>query len=79
MSTINISLPDALKAFVDEQVAAHGYSSAGEYLRDLVRKQRDVVQLRHVLLEGANSPVVGAMDSAWFESLRKRAQSRSAE
>jgi antitoxin ParD1/3/4 len=79
MSTINISLPDSLKTFIDEQVAAQGYNSAEEYLRDLVRKQRDIEQLRQTLLEGTNSPVVGAMDNAWFDSLRKRAQARAAE
>ena len=42
MATMNISLPDDLKAFVDAQVAEHAYGSTSEYLRDLIRKQRDV-------------------------------------
>ncbi|NWG75507.1 MAG: type II toxin-antitoxin system ParD family antitoxin, partial [Rubrivivax sp.] len=39
MSTMNISLPDDLKAFVDEQVAARAYGSASEYLRALIRRE----------------------------------------
>ena len=31
MSTMNISLPDSLKAFVDEQVSQRGYGTSSEY------------------------------------------------
>ena len=55
MATMNISLPDDLKAFVDAQVAEHAYGSTSEYLRDLIRKQRDIAHVRALLLEGANS------------------------
>jgi len=77
MTTMNVSLPDELKAFVDQQVAAHGYASTSEYLRDLIRKQRDIEQLREMLLEGASSPVVGEMDAAYFDRLRHRARTRA--
>jgi antitoxin ParD1/3/4 len=38
MSTMNISLPDTLKSFVDDQVSARGYGPSSEYLRELIRK-----------------------------------------
>ena len=38
MSTMNISLPDSLKSFVDDQVAQRGYSTSGEYVRELIRR-----------------------------------------
>jgi putative addiction module CopG family antidote len=41
MGTMNISLPDALKTFVDEQVAARGYGTSSEYVRELIRADRD--------------------------------------
>lgn len=37
MQSINISLPDPLKQFVDGQVALGRYSSASEYVRELIR------------------------------------------
>ncbi len=40
MATINISLPDSMKEFIDEQVEADGYSTVSEYLRQLVREDR---------------------------------------
>jgi antitoxin ParD1/3/4 len=38
MSTLNISLPDQLKTWVTQQVGAGRYSSASDYLRDLIRE-----------------------------------------
>lgn len=69
---MNISLPGALKAFVDEQVAERGYGTSSEYVRELIRKDQDRQRLRQLLLEGAASPLATAADSAFFEGLRRR-------
>jgi antitoxin ParD1/3/4 len=70
MSTMNISLPEGLRAFVDERVAEGGYSTSSEYIRELIRKDLDRQRLRDLLLEGAASPVVGEADDAFFAELR---------
>lgn len=75
-ATMNISLPDDLRAFVEQQVRERAFGSTSEYMRDLIRRQRDIEKLRGLLLEGANSPVEGVMDDAWFASLRSRARRR---
>jgi antitoxin ParD1/3/4 len=59
MQTMNISLPDPLKQFVDGQVAQGRYSSASEYVRDLIRadeRRKAEEALETALLEGLNSP-----------------------
>ena len=38
MTTMNISLPETWKSFVDEQVSGRGYGTSSEYVRDLIRK-----------------------------------------
>jgi len=76
MGTMNISLPDSLKAFVDEQVEAAGYGSSSEYVRELIRKEQDRTHLRGMLLDGARSAVAGAADAAYFASLRARVAKR---
>ncbi len=76
MSTMNISLPDPMKAFVDEQVAERGYGSSSEYVRDLIRKDGDRQRLRSLLLAGAESGPTGPVDAAYFDSLRARIASR---
>lgn len=77
MTTMNISLPDSLKAFVDEQVTQRGYGTSSEYVRELIRKEQDRAKLRALLLEGASSAVVGEMDAPYFDRLRQRARARA--
>lgn len=78
MTTMNISLPDALKAFVDQQVSARGYSTSSEYVRELIRKDRDVQRLREMLLEGADSAATAPVDADYFQGLRDRVMQRKA-
>jgi antitoxin ParD1/3/4 len=79
MSTMNISLPESLKAFVDEQVAGRGYGTSSEYMRDLIRQDQDRQKLRQMLLDGANSGPGVVADEAYFESLREIARGRRSE
>lgn len=54
MQTMNISLPDPMKQYVEEQVTVGNYSSASEYMRELVRadqKRNAREQLERTLLE----------------------------
>ena len=74
MGTMNISLPDALKSFVDEQVASGDYGTSSEYVRELIRRDRDRLHLRGLLLEGAASPPTADADAGYFEGLRRRAR-----
>ena len=72
MTTMNISLPESLKSFVDDQVGARGYGSSSEYIRELIRRDRDRQRLRGLLLEGAESPLGLAADADYFDGLRSR-------
>ena len=72
MSTMNVSLPEALKDFVEEQVSARGYSTSSEYVRELIRREQDRQCLRDLLLEGAASPQAAAADAGYFDRLRSR-------
>ena len=74
MTTMNISLPEALKDFVDEQVATRGYGTSSEYVRELIRKDQERQTLKGLLLEGARSAPGAPVDAAYFERLRKRAR-----
>jgi antitoxin ParD1/3/4 len=72
MSTMNISLPEALKSFVDEQVNQGSYGTSSEYVRELIRKDQDRLHLRGLLLAGAASAPAAPADLAYFEGLRDR-------
>ena len=58
MTSLNISLPEALKEYVERQVAQGGYSTPSEYLRELLRqdqKRRAEERLEALLIEGLES------------------------
>ena len=78
MTTMNVSLPENLKDFVDERVDADGYSSSSEYIRTLIRRERDQIRLRDLLLEGATSPLGEPVTPEYFEELRERVRTASA-
>lgn len=69
---MNISLPETLKTFVDEQVSQRGYGTSSEYIRELIRKDQDRLQLRGLLLAGASSAPAEPVDASYFEGLRSR-------
>lgn len=79
MSTMNISLPDALKSCVDEQVVGRRFGTSSEYVRDLIRRDQDRQRLRGLLLAGADSAPAAPADRAYFEALRTRAGQGTAE
>lgn len=72
MCTMNISLPEALKTFVDDQVSARGYRTSSEYVLELIRKDRDRQRLCGLLLDGAASPEAVTADAHYYDRLRSR-------
>lgn len=71
MTTMNISLPDGLKAFVDERVQSEGFGTSSEYVRALIRRDKDRAQFREHLLAGVRSGVAATMDASYFATLRR--------
>lgn len=73
MQTMNTSLPDPLKRYVEEQVNGGGYSSVSEYVRELVRtdqKRKAKDELEEVLLKALKSePEV--VTPEWWAKLRE--------
>jgi len=75
MQSMNISLPEPLKEFVDGQIAAGRYSSASEYVRELIRedeKRKAQERLEALLLEGLEGAETALSRSDWND-LRKEA------
>ncbi|MDP2291370.1 MAG: type II toxin-antitoxin system ParD family antitoxin [Actinomycetota bacterium] len=75
MTTMNVSLPEELKEFVDTQVERNGYGSTSEFVRDLIRREQDRQQLRGLLLAGASSPSGPIAGDEYFAGLRARVNS----
>ena len=76
MTTMNISIPEDMKAFVEAQMAKEGFASASEYLRSLIReaqRQRAKQELEAKLLEGLESGPAVPMTKADWKALKREA------
>jgi antitoxin ParD1/3/4 len=76
MQTMNISLPDQLKDFVDDQVGSGRYSSVSEYVRDLIRddeKRKAQEKLEAMLMEGIQSSGPTEMRREDWDDIRREA------
>ncbi|WP_341525662.1 type II toxin-antitoxin system ParD family antitoxin [Nostoc sp. UHCC 0302] len=79
MKSINISLPDSMRTYIEEQVAKGGYSSVSEYFRELVRddqKRKASEHLEAMLLEGLNSGTATEMTTKDWEDIRQAVRER---
>ncbi|MCA6622008.1 MAG: type II toxin-antitoxin system ParD family antitoxin [Pseudanabaena sp. M165S2SP1A06QC] len=73
MTTVNISIPDSMKVFIDEQVAKGGYSTTSEYIRQLLRQEAERVaqaRLETLLLEGLDSGEPIEINDDWWQQKR---------
>jgi antitoxin ParD1/3/4 len=79
-TTMNVSLPGSLRAFVEAQVAVGGYTSASEFVRELIRTARQKCSaqehLEQLLLEGIKSGPASEWTSADWSALRERVTAR---
>jgi antitoxin ParD1/3/4 len=73
-STMNISLPDTMKAFVENTVSTEGYGTASEYIRELIRtdqKRKELERLEQVLAKAIEGEPAELNDEVW-NSLKDR-------
>jgi antitoxin ParD1/3/4 len=76
MQTMNISLPEQLKEFVDDQVGSGRFSSVSEYVRDLIRddeKRKAQEKLEALLTEGIQSSGPTGMTRHDWDDIRREA------
>lgn len=76
MATMNVSLPDPLKAWVEAQAETGRYANASDYVRDLIRKDQERANkldaLQRLITEGLES---GDADNFELRSFLSRMRS----
>ncbi len=70
MATMNISLPELMKNWVEESVQSGRYANSSDYVRDLIRRDKDrdiaVTQMQEMIAEGIESGVSDlSVDDVW--------------
>ena len=75
MATMNVSLPETMKAWVERQAEGGFYGNASDYIRDLIRKDQErkeaMAVLQAAITEGVESGEPQPFDAAAFK-LRMR-------
>ena len=87
MATMNVSLPDEMKAFVETQAAKEGFGTTSEYLRSVIRdvqkrqaKQALEAKLREAIESGPAEPMTREdWDEIEREGLERLARQQRAE
>lgn len=82
MTTLNISLPESMRAYIDQKVSEGGYSTASEYIRQLVREDQKTAaqeRLELLLMEGIESGPSREMTAEDWSQLRNRVGQRHSE
>ncbi len=69
---MNISLPEPLKQYVETQTEQGQYSTVSEFLRELIRADRDKKELRDKIIEGIESPLIEEDAFEYLQNLQER-------
>ena len=83
MATMNISLPDQMKAWVEAQAADGRYSNSSDYVRDLIRqdqvRREKIAAMDEMIAEGLASGISErTVEEIWQDALRKSGQTAKA-
>jgi putative addiction module antidote protein, CC2985 family len=81
MATMNVSLPDAMKEWVEGRAGTGRYSNASDYVRDLIRRDQErtgAIRAMQQLVDEALAAPVGhrSMDEIRAEARRRLEQDR---
>ena len=76
MATMNVSLPDPMKRWVEEQADGGRYSNSSDYVRDLIRRDQvraeKIAHLQALIDEGrATGTSQRSVEDIWQDALRR--------
>lgn len=76
MATMNVSLPDPMKEWVEAQTRTGRYSNASDYVRDLIRRDQErsdkLAELQRLVTEGLESGVSDRTKEDILQAARER-------
>lgn len=80
MASMNVSLPDQMKEWVENQIESGKYHNASEYVRDLIRKDQNdkekLEALRAAIQAGMDSGVSGRTADEIFAAAKNKAKKK---
>ena len=79
MATMNVSLPDQMKRWVEEQVQTGRYGNASDYVRDLVRRDQERAEAREKLQQMVDEALASGISDLGREELLARMRTKARE
>jgi len=80
MATMNVSLPDKMKDWAEDQARSGRYSNVSDYVRDLIRRDQErsdkIAAMQRLVDEGLASGIGEQSASALFDAAKKRARGK---
>lgn len=77
MATMNVSLPDEMKEWVEAQVATGRYANVSDYIRDVLRREQGMIaKFQNLIDEARASGVVQMSADELFEDIKRRSRER---
>jgi antitoxin ParD1/3/4 len=77
MATMNVSLPDKMKQWVEEQVQTGRYGNASDYVRDLVRRDQERADAREKLQQMVDEALASGRVEMGRDELLARMRARA--
>ena len=75
MATMNVSLPDEMRVFVEERVNAGEYQSASDYIRDLIRHDHETID--QLLVDGLKSGEAAVLEMDYWQHKKRNLSAKS--
>jgi antitoxin ParD1/3/4 len=75
MATMNVSLPDPLKDWVETQVKTGRYANASDYVRDLIRRDQEQ---KEVLIEALEKGMASGVSSRTVDDIWRASRAKAA-
>jgi antitoxin ParD1/3/4 len=79
MATMNVSLPAAMKAWVEEQVQTGKYGNSSDYVRDLVRRDQERAEARAKLQQMVDEALASGISDINRDELLARMRLKARE
>ncbi|KHS41701.1 type II toxin-antitoxin system ParD family antitoxin [Novosphingobium subterraneum] len=77
MATMNISLPDPMKQWVEAQAGTGRYSNASDYVRDLIRRDQERADKISAMQRLVDEARAGGLSDETMADIRARAISQA--
>jgi len=77
MATMNVSLPDPMKEWVEAQIESGHYSNSSDYVRDLIRRDQEYHQKREILVKALAAGESSGISKKTLDDIWKDVKARN--